>query len=677
MAETSESQQQYGSILTVLGENAEQNGKLQNKQITFTHIAIGDANDQYIQPDRKQTTLINELDRIPVNSVDVLQATEDSVPILKVEAILPDDINDIVIREFAAVATFNGNSYLHAVGNCARIYVPNPANNGNVSTPVTLEMTFVITSADPIVEIDPNVITASREWTAQNFVKSNVLANDIKLKNYSLYSAIRASGFDEKGIGSIDLIRGLVEDDTSKAGASPEILNELIVYWDANGSAFAKDPKHIDDFIFLLTSKPDVKDKNTWDWYPAIHAAGNLKKNIELDRSELVSYDVSQSVVISNSNFNAKLFICNDGEAEITGKTLGDSGDGFRTDLEIDDPLQPAYVPIIDVINGSGRINHMLFESVKISGNHNTAGLRLKGCCGVVPWRMTFGTNRFGIVFSNDVRTGTFTEHCVATRCLFNTSCLVDAYYEKGAGDRSFHGSGIIQSWSAKAGNYPSLLLSKGALPYNAPLEMNILKSCKNDGTDKPIILTRGTTGDAGAIVTFKGFISTEGEVITLCDGDRSVALVGGVTGLGLHYYGKLLIGSSARANGPIGGNLNTVLDLFPQKKEYRVAEAGTVITIGSYSKRLEVQIIGSGLDVIFELSIQRSVDGGMVYNSPITVYRELGATVESLNLNITTKGLEITSPQDGVRIMTREEQAFIDSASSAGGKTANYLEVY
>lgn len=164
MSQTPENQQQYGSILTILGENAEQNGKLKNKQIDFTHIAIGDANDTYVQPDRAQASLVNELARIPVNSVDVLQPTPDSVPMLKVEAILPDDVNDLVIREFAAVATFDGNTYFHAVGNCARIYVPPPVNNGNVNTPVTLEMIFVITSAEPIVEIDPLVVTASRQY---------------------------------------------------------------------------------------------------------------------------------------------------------------------------------------------------------------------------------------------------------------------------------------------------------------------------------------------------------------------------------------------------------------------------------------------------------------------------------------------------------------------------------
>ncbi|ENN2394445.1 phage tail protein [Vibrio alginolyticus] len=184
MTQTPENQQQYGSILTILGENAEQNGKLQNKQISFTHIAIGDANDTYVQPGRGQTALVNELARVQVNSVDVLQPTPDSVPMLKVEAILPDHVNDLVIREFAAVAEFNGQTYFHAVGNCARIYVPPPVNNGNVLTPVTLEMIFVITSAEPIIEIDPNVVTASREWAGHQ--DHQTLEQSSNLKVYPL-----------------------------------------------------------------------------------------------------------------------------------------------------------------------------------------------------------------------------------------------------------------------------------------------------------------------------------------------------------------------------------------------------------------------------------------------------------------------------------------------------------
>ncbi|HDI3289783.1 TPA: phage tail protein [Vibrio cholerae] len=221
MTQPLESQQQYGSILTILGENAEQNGKLQNKQITFTHMAIGDANDQYVQPNRKQTSLINELARIPINSVDVLQPTPDSVPMLKVEAILPDDVNDLIIREFAAVATFDGNSYFHAVGTCARIYVPAPINNGNVSTPVTLEMIFVITSADPIVEIDPNVVTASRAWVNQQ----------IPEKKYPVHTSSSERSNKERFEGRIDVadfgaVGDEIADDTIALNAAADKSRE-------------------------------------------------------------------------------------------------------------------------------------------------------------------------------------------------------------------------------------------------------------------------------------------------------------------------------------------------------------------------------------------------------------------------------------------------------------------
>lgn len=227
MTQTPENQQQYGAILTILGENAEQNGKLQNKQITFTHMAIGDANDEYVQPNRKQTALVNELARIPVNSVDVLQPTPDSVPMLKVEAILPDDVNDLVIREFSAVATFDGNTYFHAIGNCARIYVPPPVNNGNVNTPVTLEMIFVITSSDPIVEIDPNVVTASREYVRDKSHSAVEQSSDM-----SIYPRDDLGSYVQEGDlipAGTDAIKLKVNERIEIYFIDYDVLNDLVV----------------------------------------------------------------------------------------------------------------------------------------------------------------------------------------------------------------------------------------------------------------------------------------------------------------------------------------------------------------------------------------------------------------------------------------------------------------
>ncbi|WP_393922347.1 phage tail-collar fiber domain-containing protein [Vibrio cholerae] len=160
-----ESALNYGSILTLAGENAEINGKLNSKPINFTHIAIGDANDVYVQPSRTQTALVHELARIPITGMEKITPSKpDAVPQLKVWAKIPDDIVDIAVREFAAVAMFDGSSYLHAVGNTVRIPILSGSNNGGEVNDIYIEMTFAVTSLDPIVMIDPTIVTATRKY---------------------------------------------------------------------------------------------------------------------------------------------------------------------------------------------------------------------------------------------------------------------------------------------------------------------------------------------------------------------------------------------------------------------------------------------------------------------------------------------------------------------------------
>lgn len=168
------------------------NGKLNNKPINFTHIAIGDANDVYVQPSRTQTTLVNEITRIPVTGMEKITPSEpDGVPQLKVWAKIPDDIVDIAVREFAAVATFDGNSYLHAVGNSVRIPILSGNNNGGEVNDIFIEMTFAVTSLEPIVMIDPAIVTATRKYVQEQiapFEKKNNAASDIDIDEQSTAS---------------------------------------------------------------------------------------------------------------------------------------------------------------------------------------------------------------------------------------------------------------------------------------------------------------------------------------------------------------------------------------------------------------------------------------------------------------------------------------------------------
>lgn len=186
-----ESALNYGSILTLAGENAEINGKLNSKPINFTHIAIGDANDVYVQPSRTQTALVHELARIPITGMEKITPSKpDAVPQLKVWAKIPDDIVDIAVREFAAVATFDGSSYLHAVGNTVRIPILSGSNNGGEVNDIYIEMTFAVTSLDPIVMIDPTIVTATRKFVKDEDAKHLAAAHPHP--QYALASLVRS-----------------------------------------------------------------------------------------------------------------------------------------------------------------------------------------------------------------------------------------------------------------------------------------------------------------------------------------------------------------------------------------------------------------------------------------------------------------------------------------------------
>ncbi|HAS3598749.1 TPA: phage tail protein [Vibrio cholerae] len=197
-----ESALNYGSILTLAGENAEINGKLNSKPINFTHIAIGDANDVYVQPSRTQTALVHELARIPITGMEKITPSKpDAVPQLKVWAKIPDDIVDIAVREFAAVAMFDGSSYLHAVGNTVRIPILSGSNNGGEVNDIYIEMTFAVTSLDPIVMIDPTIVTATRKFVKDEDAKHLAAANPHP--QYPLASSAQFLPYDPERIYSV------------------------------------------------------------------------------------------------------------------------------------------------------------------------------------------------------------------------------------------------------------------------------------------------------------------------------------------------------------------------------------------------------------------------------------------------------------------------------------------
>ncbi len=139
----------------------------------------------------------------------------------------------------------------------------------------------------------------------------------------------------------------------------------------------------------------------------------------------------------------------------------------------------PAGQPVFKTYGGSGACNASEITSFTIKGNNEEYGIEIRGTCGVRIRDCKFSHLKYGIIYSNDIAPGTFTEYSVAQDCDFIVETAI--YYNKGAGDASFHGSGIkgctinnidgVLSPAIKIGTGdPNELL----YVYNAPMDFQI-----------------------------------------------------------------------------------------------------------------------------------------------------------------------------------------------------------
>ncbi|MCR9001141.1 hypothetical protein [Rahnella perminowiae] len=60
------------------------------------------------------------------------------------------------------------------------------------------------------------------------------------------------------------------------------------------------------------------------------------------------------------------------------------------SDVEVDDPSQPAYQAAFTVKGLSGVLPLHCFEGIVFNGNSNTVAIKLIGCCGVKPHAVFF-----------------------------------------------------------------------------------------------------------------------------------------------------------------------------------------------------------------------------------------------------------------------------------------------
>lgn len=287
--------------------------------------------------------------------------------------------------------------------------------------------------------------------------------------------------------------------------------------------------------------------------------------------------------------------------------------------------------PAISIQHGSGDIKEKNIYNLIFVGSETSTGIEIKGAGGIYPINCYFAKNKYGVVFSNDVSAGTFTEGNIVIRCRFTSDCETAIYYYKGNGDSSFHGSGLRDCWIDTKADVPTIKIDEGAMPYNAPLSFRLLKP---EGS-KAIIENLGS-----GITNFFGAITTEGEIITLAEGN-AVYFTGTINALGLYKKGSLETIEEFQRRGAKSGNVTA----FKRKREVRkytfsknekisvYFPAGTIeIRQGSYYHILTIANLETGYSPRIQSPIQ-------------TLNPE---EIEKLNITFTDGTINFTPNYDG-----------------------------
>ncbi|MEE1882857.1 phage tail protein [Pseudomonas soli] len=155
---------QFFAILTAIGEAKQANADALGVPWTFAQMGVGDANGTEPIPDRKQTRLINERRRAPLNTVKV---DPTNAGIIIAEQVIPPDVGGWWIRE---IGLYDAAGDLVAVANCAPSFKP-LLSQGTGKTQVVRLNLIVTSTANVELKIDPSVVLATREYVDNKVIE--------------------------------------------------------------------------------------------------------------------------------------------------------------------------------------------------------------------------------------------------------------------------------------------------------------------------------------------------------------------------------------------------------------------------------------------------------------------------------------------------------------------------
>lgn len=152
----------YYVLLTDHGKSFIANAQA-NSQLALTYVVLGDANGQPYLPETRlnQTKLIHQTAELPVASVKIINDTT-----AEISAVVPSNVGGFNVHE---VGITDSSGKLVYIGNFHGGYRPTLTEGAGGD----MELVFTITAdnlATVVIEIDGNVISATRDWVTEHFV---------------------------------------------------------------------------------------------------------------------------------------------------------------------------------------------------------------------------------------------------------------------------------------------------------------------------------------------------------------------------------------------------------------------------------------------------------------------------------------------------------------------------
>jgi len=147
----------FYTILTNAGLAAIANAVINQTQVNFAKLGVGDGNGAYYTPTQEATALRNQ---VWIGNISSVTADTTNPNWVNVETVIPGNVGGFEIRE---LGIFDDNNVLLAIGKLPLTYKPNFAEGS--SKDLYIKVIFEVTNASAVtLKVDPSVIYASKKY---------------------------------------------------------------------------------------------------------------------------------------------------------------------------------------------------------------------------------------------------------------------------------------------------------------------------------------------------------------------------------------------------------------------------------------------------------------------------------------------------------------------------------